>query len=592
MLKQPGAVRVAGVRRQGEGHLLRPEYGDKAVTRVTANTLEELAAKMEGVNAEGFLKTVREFNAAVNNDVPFNHAVKDGRCTVGIEPPKSNWANPLDTPPFEAYHVTCGITFTFGGLRIDHETGQVLDVNMHPIPGALHRGRDGRRPLLLQLPGGHRPGRGCWKVRGPPPPFRGPQRGGGVAPRLCPRGRDHHHAPPTLLGVALFCCCRRPPPGRSGAPHARPGDLGGIVASANGPEAGVWVIAETNDLPTKFAKIVVTDDRGRYVLPDLPKANYSVWVRGYGLIDSPRVESAPGKLLDLKAVVALTPAAAADYYPAIYWYSMLKIPEKSDFSAAGGKGIENVKTQAEWLNLVKTNGCVTCHQMGNKATRTIPKDFAHIKPSTEAWSTRILSGQAMTQMATALGRIDAPVALSVVRRLDRSHRGRRAARLAAAAPARRGAQHRHHVVGLEPPHRVHARRNFHRQAQSDGQREWTALRHARREHGLHSGPRPGAPHGDRSEAPGARSEYAVVQRLALVAVSLLGVDADLGQPDQHAQPDVRREGPCLVHRARASAANPAFCRKGSDHPSAKAFPVERSNRHLSMYDPKTGPTSR
>ena len=120
--------------------LLRPEYGHRNVTRVTASTIEELAARMEGVNAEGFIKTVRAYNAAVRTAVPFNHAVKDGRCTVGIEPPKSNWANPLDTPPFEAYAVTCGITFTFGGLRIVPETGQVLDVNFHPIPGLYTAG--------------------------------------------------------------------------------------------------------------------------------------------------------------------------------------------------------------------------------------------------------------------------------------------------------------------------------------------------------------------------------------------------------------------------------------------------------------------
>jgi tricarballylate dehydrogenase len=117
--------------------LLKQEYSGRNVTRFTASTLEALAAKMEGVNPEGFLKTVRAFNAAVRTDVPFNHAAKDGRRTVGIEPPKSNWANPLDTPPFEAYGVTCGITFTFGGLRINHETGQVLDVNFNPVAG-LH----------------------------------------------------------------------------------------------------------------------------------------------------------------------------------------------------------------------------------------------------------------------------------------------------------------------------------------------------------------------------------------------------------------------------------------------------------------------
>jgi len=190
-------------------------------------------------------------------------------------------------------------------------------------------------------------------------------------------------------------------------------DLGGVVTSANGPEAGVWVIAETTELPTKFAKIVVTDERGRYVIPDLPKANYSVWVRGYGLIDSQKVHGAPGKILDLRAVVALTPAAAAEYYPAAYWYSMLKIPEKSEF-APGGKGaVAKVSSQAEWLNVVKTNGCVTCHQMGNRATRTLPREFSHINPSTDAWARRILAGQAQTQMVNALARTDTRRALEL-----------------------------------------------------------------------------------------------------------------------------------------------------------------------------------
>ena len=120
--------------------LLRPEYGDKMVTRVVANTIEELADKLEGVNRAGFLKTVREYNAAIKKNVPFDHSIKDGRCTEGIEPPKSNWANTIDTPPFEAYHVTCGITFTFGGLRINPETGQVVDVHLHPIPGLYTAG--------------------------------------------------------------------------------------------------------------------------------------------------------------------------------------------------------------------------------------------------------------------------------------------------------------------------------------------------------------------------------------------------------------------------------------------------------------------
>jgi len=98
-------------------------------------------------------------------------------------------------------------------------------------------------------------------------------------------------------------------------------DLAGVVTSANGPEAGVWVIAETTDLGTKLVKIVVTDDRGRYVMPELARATYSVWARGYGLVDSAKVRTAPGKILNLTAVVAPDAAAAAEYYPAIYWYS-------------------------------------------------------------------------------------------------------------------------------------------------------------------------------------------------------------------------------------------------------------------------------
>ncbi len=94
-------------------------------------------------------------------------------------------------------------------------------------------------------------------------------------------------------------------------------DIGGVVSSPNGPEAGVWVIAETTELPTKFVRIVVTDDLGRYLVPDLPKATYSVWVRGYGLVDSPKVKSTPGKTLNLKAVVAPDKKAAVEYYPAL-----------------------------------------------------------------------------------------------------------------------------------------------------------------------------------------------------------------------------------------------------------------------------------
>src|SRR5438477_7555503 len=108
-------------------------------------------------------------------------------------------------------------------------------------------------------------------------------------------------------------------------------DIGGVVTGPRGPEAGVWVIAETKETPTRLIKSVVTDDRGRYVLPDLPKVNYDVWVRGYGLVDSPKMKATPGKIVNLKAVAAPDKKAAAQYYPAQYWLALLQVPPKWDF---------------------------------------------------------------------------------------------------------------------------------------------------------------------------------------------------------------------------------------------------------------------
>src|SRR5262245_24992633 len=117
-------------------------------------------------------------------------------------------------------------------------------------------------------------------------------------------------------------------------------DIGGVVSGPRGPEAGAWVIAETRETPTKLIKIVATDDRGRYLIPDLPKANYDVWVRGYGLVDSPKTKTAPGKNLNLTAVAAPGPKAAAEYYPAQYWFSLLQVPPPPDFPGpcANGNG--------------------------------------------------------------------------------------------------------------------------------------------------------------------------------------------------------------------------------------------------------------
>jgi hypothetical protein len=148
----------------------------------------------------------------------------------------------------------------------------------------------------------------------------------------------------------------------------------GAVKSAHGVEAGVWVIAETQDFQTRFVKIVVTDEAGRYLIPDLPKAKYRVWVRGYGLADSPQTDATPGDVLNLTVLAAPDAATAAKTYPAAYWYAMMKIPEEAQVATlAGGRN--------GYLMWMKNMGCVGCHQLGNLATRTIPKSLGPSKTS-------------------------------------------------------------------------------------------------------------------------------------------------------------------------------------------------------------------
>jgi streptogramin lyase len=168
--------------------------------------------------------------------------------------------------------------------------------------------------------------------------------------------------------------------------------LSGVVTSAKGPEAGVWVIAETKDLPTRYIKIVVTDDQGRYVVPELPKGQYKVWVRGYGLVDSRPVTASLGQHLDLTAVLAPDAKAAAQYYPPNYWYSLLRVPPASEFPGTGksGNGIAPVlKTQQHWLAHLKED-CGMCHQQGDQATRELADN------SLAGWEARL-------QMARAPG---------------------------------------------------------------------------------------------------------------------------------------------------------------------------------------------
>src|SRR5262249_49899046 len=179
--------------------------------------------------------------------------------------------------------------------------------------------------------------------------------------------------------VAIGIACAMPwlvsTQSRGGSIAIDADDIGGVVTSSKGPEAGVWVIAETRGLPTKFAKVVVTDDQGRYVVPDLPPAGYEVFVRGYGLVDSPRVAAKPGQRLDLTAVVAPDARAAARVYPANYWFALMELP----------KGHEQELVSAP-------RGCLACHQLGDQATREIPKSLGTFPSGLQAWDLRVTMG--------------------------------------------------------------------------------------------------------------------------------------------------------------------------------------------------------
>ena len=373
-------------------------------------------------------------------------------------------------------------------------------------------------------------------------------------------------------------------------------DIGGVVTSANGPEAGVWVIAETTDLPTKFAKIVVTDDQGRYVMPDLPKANYSLWVRGYGLVDSPKVKAAPGKILNLKAVVARNETAAAEYYPAIYWYSMLKIPDKSEFPGTGEKGNgmpANLQSQGQWLSGIKTLGCISCHQLGNKSTRTIPKELGHFNSSLEAWQRRVLSGQASEVMLRNLKDLEIQRALELFADwTDRIAAGE----LPKAKPSRPQGLERNVVITLWDWATPKA--YLHDEIASDKRNPTVnanGLIYGSPEDSTDFMPilDPVRHRATEVKVPVRDSNTPDTMFISTGGAIMYAPSPFWGteriwnsQTSVHNPMFDEKERVWLTARIRPPA-NPAFCKKGSDHPSAKLFPVERAGRHLAIYEPKT-----
>ena len=369
-------------------------------------------------------------------------------------------------------------------------------------------------------------------------------------------------------------------------------DIGGVVMGPDGPEAGVWVIAETMDLGTRFSKTVVTDDQGHYLVPDLPDATYDVWVRGYGLVDSEKLQVSPGAMQDLAAVVAPDAAAAAQYYPAGYWFSMIEVPEKGEFPGTGadGNGISpDVESRAQWIRAIKTGGCLACHQLGNKATREVPAAFGEFESTVAAWDRRILSGQAGGQMRGGLDRIGRTAALAMFADwTDRVTAGE----LPAEAPPRPQAEERNVVITqwdwADPEAYLHD------EASTD-KRDPTVNA---------NGPIYGALELSKDYVPVLDPVAHTAAKIPIVPVrdnpnlsvasgppvaasaywgdeAIWDSKANVHNPMLDAQARV-----WLTTRVR-EADTPAFCRAGSNHPSAQVFPVERSRRHLSMYDPST-----
>jgi hypothetical protein len=369
-------------------------------------------------------------------------------------------------------------------------------------------------------------------------------------------------------------------------------DIGGVVTGPRGPEAGVWVIAETTDMPARLSKTVVTDDQGRYLLPDLPKANYDVWVRGYGLVDSPKVHAAPGRILNLTAVAAPNPKAAAEYYPAQYWLSLLQVPPRSDFPGTGAKGngiSENIKSQGEWIRqIVSTDGCTGCHQMGNKATREIPKSLGTFHTSRDAWDRRIQSGQAGGGMSARFTQVGRQRALAMYADwTDRIAAGE----LPAVVPPRPQGRERNVVITMwdwaDP--KVY----LHDEIGTDKRNPKVNA----------NGPVYGALE--------ASADYMPVVDPTRNSASQVRLEVRDPKTPSEAQTPPAQPSPYwgeeVIWTSQANAHSfamdgqgrvwiaarirqnktPAFCQQGSNHPSAMAFPLGQSGRQMQMYDPKT-----
>ncbi len=367
-------------------------------------------------------------------------------------------------------------------------------------------------------------------------------------------------------------------------------DIGGVVTSTRGPEAGVWVIAETTDLPTKLNKIVVTDDEGRYLVPDLPDGNYEVWVRGYGLVDSPKVQSSPGRNINLTAVIAPSNEAAAEYYPASHWFALMEVPGEHEFPGTGpsGNGISpNIRSQSEFIAGIKTDGCVGCHQIGNKATRELSPELGTFANSSEAWRRRLGSGQAGDSMLGRIGRVGTRVLDVYANWTDRIADGE----LPSAPPRPQGVERNLVITQWDW---ARPTEYFHDEVSTD-----------KRDPTVNSN---GPIYGVHELSSDNLSVLDPVSHTATqITIPLRDVETPIASAREMPQPSiywgdeliwdskVNAHNPMMDHMGRvwltskvSPRPNPAFCKEGSDHPSAQLFPTEAAGRHLAVYDPETG----
>ena len=393
------------------------------------------------------------------------------------------------------------------------------------------------------------------------------------------------------LGAALVVTTLDARAERGAAPTiaAAEHDISGVVTGPNGAEAGVWVIAETRDLPTKYVKIVVTDDRGRYVIPELPKASYDVWVRGYGLVDSPKRRGTPGQTMNLTAVPAPDARAAAQYYPAGHWYSLMKIPDKSEFPGTGpeGNGLSpNLATQAHLLRQLKSGNCTACHQLGTKATREIPTALGEHPTTVAAWDRRVKSGQAGAGMSGSLDALGRQRMLEMFADwTDRIAAGE----VPPAPPRPRGIERNvvitqwdwadpkaylHDVVSTDrrkPTVNANGKLYGALEASADYLPVLDPVRH------------------EATHVPlTVRDPNTPATPSRMLAPSPYWGDEPIWTSKNNVHnPMIDERGRVWITSAVRAFDNPAFCKEGSDHPSAKLSPVNRSSRHLAVWDPKT-----